>query len=246
MAMVKKPTKVLFHVTCHCIAASVIYNALSEKIYLLKEIQKMKNIIFGTLLAASSTLAVAETPSFTFVEGGYSELKNSFLTREGIYINGGWNFAGGGFLRGKLSSVSETLDNSSNPEITSTLNLFSMGVGYAFKFDNGALYLVADVGDWEYDTEYDFGSYDYSRSGSLTDSVVEMGVGYKLAAGNILTMTTEINHMRVDWDDSETDTMTRGTVKAFFNVGIPVKFGVTYSRVDRLWEEYQLGARYEF
>lgn len=207
----------------------------------------MKIIFLASALFFALSLN-AKSPSFSYVEGGYSELHISGdeTDYQGFTVKGGWEFTENVFLRGELSIESDTYEDSFGDDITYSLVFAKAGIGYAFKFDNASLYGFLDKTDFNVDYQDSCCDGFYDENYSVTDAITEAGLGYKTFIGEHLIATLEVAHISWDWKFGSHKTVTRGVASLFFKPGIPVEFGLSYDRLDLGFERYVLGARYSF
>ncbi len=207
----------------------------------------MKKLSITLFAGLCAQLSFAQTPSFTFVELDFSQRKISGTELDGASAKGSWEFADGFFLRGELTTETDDYVDGWGDEIEDTLLYRQLGVGYAIKNESSATYFSLDLGDYNLDHNDSCCNGSYNYESSLTEALTAFSVGHRQNVGNVAELKVELSHLAWDWKLIGHEHYTRGSTSVFFDFNIPVKFGVSYSRIDGLWgEQYQVGARFDF
>lgn len=188
-----------------------------------KFVMKKTLLSIAALTSLTTGYTVAEEPSFTYVEGGYSDIEefNGYIVRGSFELNDNIYFTG--------SYNDITADESGFADID--FRFITAGVGYkTLVSDNTAIYAEVNYAD----SEIESGSFSESED------------GHKAALGvrSMITDSTEfygeIANLKIE------DTTTRVTVgaKQYFTDN----FGVfaEYARNDFETDIYNLGVSFKF
>ncbi len=144
----------------------------------------MKKLIATSVLAALTSLsAVADQPSFNFVEGGYSDFESDIVDADGLAIRGNAELTDNIFILAgyeTLSADGYDLD----------ANQISLGMGYKFALnDNTALYTQLSYSNY---------SYDSNVLDVDDDDGYEIGIGARSQISNQTQLYGELTHIDID------------------------------------------------
>jgi len=191
-----------------------------------------KKILIAIMLSAIPVIAAAETPSFNFVKGGYTEQSSDDfdIDTDGFELGGSYEITESFYLSGKHTTTSDDLLE---------LAITTLGVGYQHELTETTLF-YAQI-DWAKVV------FDRPNSGEFDDQ------GYQLSVGVRSFVTDELElEVAVKFLDAGNVDATYGDFNPTY-----IEVGASYFFTDELaayasyesesdGDRYSAGLRYDF
>ena len=189
-----------------------------------------KLIALSVLSAVTSFSAIAEQPSFNYVEAGYtsSEDFDGYEIKSNIAINK--NF----FIDAEYKNVSLEERLPSGEEVTGELDFVTLGIGYNAKINSNTAFFTR-LAYAETNSKVDFTNFDESFDGYLA------GLGVRSMISQQTELYGELTHLNID-----SDAQTNITLGARQKLTDKFALYAEYEANDFGSDGYSVGATYNF